>query len=494
MEFYGTRGEGPVGGARAVVDGMAKNGGLYVPSSFPALTGEDLKNLGELEYFERCAYITSLYLTEFSYEELKEYTRKAYAKFDGEPAPVVRADDGIYLLELWHGPTAAFKDMALTVLPYLLVGAKKKTGDVRKTLILTATSGDTGKAALEGFKNVEGTDIIVLYPSEGVSETQKRQMITAEGKNVRVIGVDGNFDDVQKAVKKIFSDKEIKAELEKAGYSLSSANSINFGRLVPQIAYYVSAYVDLLNAGLIEEGEKINFVVPTGNFGNVLAAYYAERMGLPVRHLIVASNSNNVLTEFFDTGVYDANREFFRTISPSMDILISGNLERLIYEIGDRDPEFVKKPMAELADGGYYEIDEDVIYDKLPEFIGYFSTEEETKEVIDNFFDEYNYLLDPHTAVAVSAFFKYMGETCDATSTVIVSTANPYKFPRAVYESVSHNVEEDAFKAAKKLAAFSGVDIPEPLAELSRKKILHDKIVSKDKIAEAVIAAAGEML
>ncbi|MBR1746659.1 MAG: threonine synthase, partial [Clostridia bacterium] len=425
MDFYSTRGEGPVSGAKAIVNGIAKDGGLYVPSSFPKITADDLADMADLEYYERAAYIMSLYLDEFDYEELVGYAKAAYDRFDGDPAPLTKVDEQTYILELWHGPTLAFKDIALTMLPHLVAACKKKLGEDKKTLILVATSGDTGKAALEGFKDVEGTEIVVLYPSQGVSDMQKRQMITTEGKNVHVIGIEGNFDDAQRAVKRIFTDKNMKEEFSKLGFDLSSANSINFGRLLPQIAYYVSSYVDLLTNELIGEGEEINFVVPSGNFGNVLAAYYAKRMGLPVKQLIVASNKNDVLTEFFTDGVYDANRDFFKTMSPSMDILVSSNLERLLYELGDRNPTFVQSLMKKLADGGYYSVDEDDLYEKLPEFLAYSATEEETKEVIDNFFDEYSYLLDPHTAVAVSAFFKYMTETYDnTTSTVIVSTAN----------------------------------------------------------------------
>ena len=488
MDYFSTRGEGPVSGAETIVKGIAKDGGLYVPSSFPKITAEDLNDLASLEYYERAAYIMSLYLDEFDYETLKEFTKKAYDRFDGDPAPLIKVDDGTYILELFHGPTYAFKDMALTVLAHLMTACKEKIGEKNKTLILVATSGDTGKAALEGFSDVEGTEIIVLYPSDGVSDMQKKQMITTVGNNVHVIGINGNFDDAQRAVKKIFASKEMCEKLSKSGYDLSSANSINFGRLLPQIVYYISSYVDLLSGELIGEGEEINFVVPSGNFGNILAAYYAKKMGLPIKQLIVASNCNNVLTEFFNDGVYDANREFFKTMSPSMDILVSSNLERLLYELGDRSPEYVKSLMKKLSDGGYYTVDEDDLYEKLPEFIGYDSTEAETKEVIDNFFDEYGYLLDPHTAVAVSAFFKYMNDTYDSTtSTVIVSTANPYKFPQSVYSAVAHSEEDDAFKAQKKLEAFSGVETPEGIKELSSKPVLHTLVVDNNDIDDAIL-------
>ncbi len=490
MDFYSTRGEGPVSGARAIINGIAKDGGLYVPSSFPKITPEDLADMAELSYAERAAYIMSLYLTEFSYEELLTYTEKAYSRFeDSDPAPVVKIDEGTYMLELWHGPTLAFKDVALTMLPYLLTAAKKKEGENNKTLILVATSGDTGKAALEGFKDVEGTEIAVLYPAEGVSDMQRLQMTTTDGQNVHVYGIRGNFDDAQSAVKRIFASETMKKSLAEKGYDLSSANSINFGRLLPQIVYYVSSYVDLLSNEMIDDCERVNYVVPCGNFGNVLAAYYAKKMGLPVKQLIVASNENNVLTEFFSDGIYDSNREFFKTISPSMDILVSSNLERLLYEIGDRNPEFVKPLMERLADGGTYSIDEDMLYDKLPEFLAYYSTEAETKEVIDNFFDEYGYVLDPHTAVAVSALFKYMNEVGDnTTSNVIVSTASPFKFPQTVYEAISHNEEDDAFKAAKKLAVFSGETEPEAIKSLLSKPVRHGEIIDKEEIDGALLA------
>ena len=359
----------------------------------------------------------------------------------------------------------------------------------RDALILVATSGDTGKAALEGFKDVENTEIVVLYPSDGVSEMQKKQMTTTEGHNTHVIGIKGNFDDAQNAVKRIFASKEMNEKFAKAGYELSSANSINFGRLVPQIVYYFSAYLDLLSEGEIEPEEQINFVVPSGNFGNILAGYYAKRMGLPIKQLIVASNENNVLTEFFETGLYNARRKFHKTISPSMDILVSSNLERLVYEMLNRESDKVVSLMEELKKDGEYSVDEDTLYDVAPEFIGYWSSEEETKNVIGNVFDEYGYLLDPHTAVAVSAFFKFMNDAYDEASAVILSTANPYKFPQSVLEAVSEQKETDAFKAIKKLEMLTGAEIPEGIAELKNKPILHDKVVEIKDIEDAVLSA-----
>lgn len=491
MDFFSTRGEGPISGSEAVINGIAKDGGLYVPSSFPKISREDIEDMVDLDYQERSAYIMSLYLTDFTYEELLEYTKKAYAKFENEdPAPLTKVDESTYILELWHGPTLAFKDVALTVLPYLLVGSKQKKGNNSKTLILVATSGDTGKAALEGFKDVEGTEIIVFYPQAGVSDMQKLQMQTTEGDNVHVIGIDGNFDDAQTAVKSIFRNQEIVNKLKNDGYELSSANSINFGRLVPQVVYYISSYVDLVANEEIENGDEINFVVPCGNFGNILAAYYAKQMGLPIKQLIVASNKNNVLTEFFSNGVYDSNRDFYKTMSPSMDILISSNLERLLYEIMERNPQKINELMQDLKQSGYYRIDEEILNSNYSEFLGYFSTEEETAECIDNFFDEYGYLLDPHTAVAMSVYLKYLNDTLDDdTPTIVVSTASPYKFPQDVYKAISKITETDAQKAAKKLFTSTAMEIPEQILELKTKEILHNEMIAKEDIEAAVIKA-----
>lgn len=489
MKYKSTRGEEVLSSAKAILKGIATDGGLYVPSSFPAISAEDLRDMSELEYKDRAAYVMSKFLTDYSYEELVDYAEKAYDKFDGDPAPLVKVDDCTYVLELWHGPTLAFKDIALTVLPYLLVGAREKEGQDTKTLILVATSGDTGKAALEGFSDVEGTEIVVFYPIDGVSPLQKLQMQTTTGNNVHVVGIKGNFDDCQNAVKEIFGDKEINQKLDELGFSLSSANSINFGRLVPQIAYYISSYVDLLEAEEIEEGEKINFVVPSGNFGNILAAYYAYRMGLPIQHLIIASNKNNVLTDFIHTGEYNINRDFHKTMSPSMDILISSNLERLLFELGDRDEKFVVELMNDLKNNGRYTVDVESLDKRFPQFLGYYSNEEETNEVMDNFFGEYDYMLDPHTAVGMSAYFKYLSETLDAdTATVVVSTANPYKFPQDVFSAISKNNEENPIKAIKRLFSYSGMDVPQQILELDKKPILHDIVTPKEAIKDTLLS------
>lgn len=488
MKYESTRGEKIETSSQAILKGIAADGGLYVPESFPEISMDEIENLAEMEYADRAAYILGKFLTDYTEEELGFYTQKAYARFDGEPAPVVKIDEGTFLLELWHGPTLAFKDIALTILPYLLTGARKKAGKDKKTLILVATSGDTGKAALEGFKDVEGTEIVVFYPESGVSEMQKLQMQTTEGKNVHVVGIKGNFDDAQNAVKAIFADDAIKSALSDLGYELSSANSINFGRLAPQIVYYISAYVDLLAGGEMEPGDKVNFVVPSGNFGNILAAYYAMKMGLPINNLIVASNKNNVLTEFFEHGEYNVNRDFHKTMSPSMDILVSSNLERLLYEMGGRNPYYTVSLMSDLKRSGRYTVNLDTLIDDFGEFIGYYATEEETNEVIDNFLDEYGYLLDPHTAVGVSAYFKYMAETYDdETNTVIVSTANPYKFPQDVHKAVAKQYEEKADKAVKRLESFSGMDAPEQILDLKGKAILHDLVIDKDEIKDSLL-------
>ena len=473
MEYISTRGGAGVSAGTAILKGIADDGGLYVPSSFPVLTKELMKEMIEMEYYERAAEILSMYLTDYTKEEILEYAEKAYSRFDGDPAPVIKIED-IYLLELFHGPTSAFKDIALTILPYLMHAARVKSGEKGKTLILVATSGDTGKAALEGFKDVEGTEIVALYPAKGVSELQKLQMQVSEGENVHVIGISGNFDEAQTLVKNIFNSKEANEKFNKLGYSLSSANSINWGRLVPQIVYYISAYLDMLGCDEIKWGEKINVVVPTGNFGNILAAYYAMKMGLPIKKLIVASNSNNVLTDFFNDGKYDANRTFHKTISPSMDILVSSNLERLLFEFAGRDPKTVKKWMEELKTKGEYTIDKAELAKKLPEFVGYMSSEEDTKDGILAFYDMTDYVLDPHTAVAVNACYDYQYDTNDKTKTLVVSTASPYKFSKDVFEIITGKKEPNAINAMKRLYDYVLIDVPSNLLELDMMEILHD--------------------
>ncbi len=490
MKYISTRNKSiKVTSAQAIVSGLSKDGGLFVPEVFPTLSKEDFDKLTEMSYPERAAKVLSLYLDDYTYEELLDYATKAYSRFYGDdPCPLVNVDDNLYVLELWHGPTCAFKDMALTMLPHLLSAARKKTGEDSRTLILVATSGDTGKAALEGFKDVDGTDIIVFYPSEGVSDMQKLQMMTQQGNNVYVCAINGNFDDAQSAVKTIFNDKDMQAKLLANGYKLSSANSINWGRLAPQIAYYVSSYCDLIASGKIKYGDKVNFCVPSGNFGNILAAYYASLMGVGVNKLICASNVNNVLTDFFTTGTYDIHRQFHKTMSPSMDILISSNLERLLFEFSGRNDALMSERMDKLKKEGKYSISDEELKNLKKIFAVGYATEDDTKEVIDNCLEAYDYLMDTHTAVAMSVFDDYVEATGDEeTPSVVVSTANAYKFPCDVYEAIAGERVEDAKKATKKLHAFTGEDVPEPLADLDKREVRFTNVIDKSQIAEEVL-------
>lgn len=490
MKYISTRNAArSVTGSEAILMGISPEGGLFVPESFPQVTLADIESMGEMTYAERSAFVMSKYLDEFTYEELLEIACRAYSRFDDEDTcPLTKVDDGFYILELWHGPTYAFKDLALTVLPQLVSACRKKRGEEAKTLVLVATSGDTGKAALEGFKDVEGTEIMVFYPDEGVSHMQKLQMITTGGENTYVAGIKGNFDDAQTAVKRIFTDDGVRAELAKAGYVMSSANSINWGRLLPQIAYYFSAYSDLLSSGEIEAGDKVNFVVPTGNFGDILAGYYAMRMGLPVEKLLCASNINNVLTDFFTTGEYDATREFHKTISPSMDILISSNLERLLFELCDRDDKRLVSLMSALKSEGKYSVDLSEIKRKLGVFAAGFADEDETMETIYNTFDEYGYVVDPHTAVAIAVYNDYYLAAGDTTPSVILSTASPYKFAQDVYEAVGESQIADPFKAVKKLHSLTGMEVPEGIDRLEYLDARFTDVLSKDEIKEKVLS------
>lgn len=487
MKYISTRDKQyAVSGSEAVVKGISRDGGLFVPENFPKLGEEKLIELAEQSYEERAAYIMSLFLDEYSYEELLSYAEDAYGRFEGDPCPLVNIDDGLYFLELWHGPTYAFKDVALTMLPKLLAAAKKKLGETDKTLILVATSGDTGKAALEGFRDIEDTDIIVFYPDEGVSLMQQLQMSTQQGNNVYVGALRGNFDDAQNAVKSIFADENLAKQLKERGYKLSSANSINWGRLLPQIAYYVSAYCDLIGSEEISCGEKVNFCVPTGNFGNILAGYYAYRMGLPINKLICASNVNNILTDFLSTGVYDVNREFHKTMSPSMDIIISSNLERLLFEILGRDDSKVRELMAELKAKGRYSISPELIEEYAACFEAGFATEQDTTDTIFNNFDIYDYILDPHTAVAAYVYNEYILGG-DMTPTVIVSTANPYKFSRDVYAAISEGSETDDFSAIRRLNLLTGFEVPEGLAELKNLPRRFTEVLDKTELINKIL-------
>ena len=480
-----------ISASEAIVKGISDDGGLFVPSSFPILSLADIENLIPLDYPERAAKILSMYMDEFSFEELLGYAKRAYNRFDDDAVcPLVKVEDGLYMLELWHGPTCAFKDIALTILPYLLTASKKKLGINEQTLVLTATSGDTGKAALEGFKDVDGTHVVVFYPVSGVSEMQRLQMVTQEGGNVHVFGIKGNFDDAQAAVKRLFNDKETIDALKAKGIAMSSANSINWGRLAPQIAYYISAYCDLVDSGEIELGDKINFAVPTGNFGDVLAGYYAYRMGLPVEKFIVASNANNALTDFFNDGVYDINRVFYKTMSPSMDILVSSNLERLVYEIYDRDDEKVRELYDSLKKTGRFEIDFDEV--NLDNFVAGWADEEDTKNAISTFFDLDDYIMDTHTAVAASVYNDYSCETDDETPTVVLSTANPYKFPIDVLGAIGSR-EKDSYKAVVKLYNLTALECPDCILELEVAKEIHTKVVDRTEVKKTVLEVADEI-
>lgn len=474
--------------AEAIAGGLAQDGGLYVPDSFPKLSDDDFDKLISFDYKKRAQYIMSLFLDDFSQEELAEYTAKAYAdNYDSKSAAPVRSvGDDTHFLELWHGPTSAFKDMALQMLPYLMTASMKKTGEKRKVCILTATSGDTGKAALEGFKDVEDTKIIVFYPENGVSDVQAMQMTSQEGNNVCVYAVKGNFDDAQSGVKAIFSDIKLREKLNDEGWFLSSANSINWGRLLPQIVYYISAYCDLLSAKKIKQGEKINFCVPTGNFGNILAGFYAMNMGLPINRLICASNSNDVLTDFINTGVYDRNRPFYTTVSPSMDILVSSNLERLLYNASDKNAEFVKSCMTELNQIGKYTIPESLLRKIQSVFSCGRCNEEETKLAVHDVYERFGYLIDTHTAVAYSVLEKYKKETGDTTTSVVVSTASPYKFCGAVLESVGGANTGNGIDMIDRLEKLTGVPAPAPLAGLKGKKVRFTMCIDKSDMSSAV--------
>lgn len=476
--YQSTRGKGePVTASQAILKGLSDDGGLFVPTSIPKLD-VPMEKLSKMTYQETAYEVMSRLLTDFTEEELKNCINKAYdEKFDtSEIAPLHQAD-GAYFLELYHGATIAFKDMALSILPHLMTTAAKKNHAKNEIVILTATSGDTGKAALAGFADVPGTRIIVFYPKHGVSPIQEKQMVTQKGENTFVVGITGNFDDAQTAVKKMFNDKALAAELDEAGFQFSSANSINIGRLVPQIVYYVYAYASLVRQGKISDGQEINVVVPTGNFGNILAAFYAKQMGLPIHKLICASNENKVLYDFFSTGTYDRKREFILTTSPSMDILISSNLERLIYRITGENAEKCAELMQSLSQGGEYTITEEM-REKLTDFYGNFCSEEETKETIRKVFADSHYVIDTHTAVAAGVYKKYLEETKDTTPTVIASTASPYKFTKSVMDAISQGHENmDDFGLADALSELSGVKVPKAVEDIRTAPVLHDRVV-----------------
>lgn len=481
--------------AYAIAQGISKDGGLFVPTEIPQIDKSFIDSLVPLSYIERAKKVLSLYLTDFTAEEIDMCVSGAYAegKFSSSKvAPVKKIKEGENILELWRGPTCAFKDMALQLLPYLLTVSAKKTVADKTIVILVATSGDTGKAALEGFKDVPGTKIMVFYPEDGVSPMQKLQMTTQAGENVAVSAIKGNFDDAQSGVKKIFTDKEVAKKLDENGMMFSSANSINWGRLVPQIVYYISAYCDMIDNGEIKNGDEMNVVVPTGNFGNILAAYYAKKMGVPVGKLICASNANNVLTDFLKTGIYDRNRKFFTTTSPSMDILISSNLERLLFHLADENDETIAKWMAELSDDGKYEVTADVKEKVLSLFDAGCCDDEETKDTIGKTYKN-GYLLDTHTAVAVKVYRDYKERTGDKTPTVVASTANPYKFSAAVLSAVcDKNLDGvDEFSQVDLLKEITGEPCPEQLSTLKGKSPRFTSCCEKENMIDTVYQMLG---
>ncbi|MBR5248864.1 MAG: threonine synthase [Lachnospiraceae bacterium] len=485
--YSSTRGNGArVKASEAILKGLADDGGLFVPDRIPVLD-RSLKELSEMSYQEVAYEVMKLFLTDFTEEELKNCIKRAYdEKFDTEViAPLVEAK-GAYYLELFHGATIAFKDMALSILPHLMITSARKNQIQNEIVILTATSGDTGKAALAGFAGVEGTRIIVFYPKNGVSPIQEKQMVTQKGDNTFVVGIHGNFDDAQTGVKNIFSDKELAKEMEEKGFQFSSANSINIGRLVPQIVYYVYAYAKLLKEEKVADGEVINVVVPTGNFGNILAAFYAKNMGVPVGKLICASNDNKVLYDFFATGTYDRNREFMLTTSPSMDILISSNLERLIYRIAGNDAQKNAQLMSSLSGQGKYEITAEM-KEQLNDFYGNYASEAETAQTIQKLYEDCGYVIDTHTAVAACVYDKYVKETGDHAKTVIASTASPFKFTRSVMDAIDHKYDAMGdFELVDELSKIANVTVPNAIEEIRSADIVHDNVCEVGEMKQIV--------
>ena len=478
--------------SEAILKGLTSDGGLFVPDSIPKLN-VSLEDLTKMSYQEIAYAVMKEFLTDFTEEELKTCINNAYdSKFDTEEIAVTKKVDGAYYLELFHGATIAFKDMALSILPHLLVTSARKNNVKKEIVILTATSGDTGKAALAGFADVPGTKIIVFYPKSGVSPIQEKQMVTQKGDNTYVIGIKGNFDDAQTGVKKMFSNKELAKVMNDNGFQFSSANSINIGRLVPQVVYYVKAYADLLKQGALKAGEPMNVVVPTGNFGNILASYYAKQMGIPIGKFVCASNKNKVLFDFFETGKYDRNREFYVTTSPSMDILISSNLERMIYRIAGNDAKQCAKFMAALTKDGEYVIT-DAMKAELSEFFGAFGSEEETAVKIKEVYDKEGYVMDTHTAVAAVAYDKYKAATGDdKTPTVIASTASPYKFTRSVMDAIDPAYDaEDDFELVDELNKVSKTAIPKAIEEIRTAPVLHDTVCETAAMEDEVKKILG---
>lgn len=485
--YKSTRGkEEAVTASMAILKGLSEDGGLFVPTEIPKLD-VPMDKLAQMSYQETAYEVMKRFLTDFTEEELKNCISRAYDdKFDTKTIAPLHEADGVYFLELYHGATIAFKDMALSILPHLMTTAAKKNNVKNEIVILTATSGDTGKAAMAGFADVPGTKIIVFYPKNGVSPIQEKQMVTQKGNNTYVVGITGNFDDAQTAVKKMFNDQKLEAELDQAGYQFSSANSINIGRLVPQIVYYVYAYASLVRQGKIKDGQEINITVPTGNFGNILAAYYAKQMGVPIAKLICASNDNKVLFDFFQTGVYDRNREFILTSSPSMDILISSNLERLIYTIAGQDAQKDAELMTQLKEKGVYEITAEM-KEGLKDFVGGFATEEEVKETIHDTYQKTGYVMDTHTAVAAHVCAQYRKDTQDEKKCLVASTASPYKFVRNVMTAIDPKYDEmEDFALIDELEKVSGFPIPNAIKEIRDAEVRHTTECDADQMKETV--------
>ncbi len=495
MQYLSTRdSQCRVESTQAISRGISVEGGLFVPETLPAITLDTIQSMTKMSYVERAKYVLSLFLTDFTPEEIAYCAENAYTaeKFGSDQiAQISKVEEGEYLLELWHGPTCAFKDMALQILPYLLTTSAKKAAAGKEIVILVATSGDTGKAALEGFKDVPGTKMVVFYPQDGVSQMQKRQMTTQEGNNVAVCAIEGNFDDAQTGVKKIFTDQAVVEKLAQHNMIFSSANSINWGRLLPQVVYYLSTYAELVKAGEIQLGDAINVVVPTGNFGNILAAYYAKKMGLPVNKLICASNANNVLTDFLTTGVYDRNREFYATTSPSMDILISSNLERLLYDLCGRNDATIRDWFGQLSKTGRYEVSEEVKAQIKELFWAGCCDDNGTKQTIGDTFSKDHYLCDTHTAVAVNVYRQYKEATGDETKTVIASTASPYKFASSVLGAITDQIPEDEYAQIDELNRISGLPVPKALAELKNKPVRFTGSIEKAEMEDTVLKLLG---
>ena len=497
MYFVSTGGGERVTGAEAIVKGFAKDGGLFVPETFPQMGVEDFEALLSMDYPERAAFILKKFFDEYDEEGLLAALREAYAKFEGDdPVPLVRMDNGMYLLELFHGPTCSYKDVSLTVLPYLVQKGCEILGVKEKLLLLTATNGDTGKAALESFRDLKDVKIMVVYPEDGCSKMQKLQLCTQEGENLNVLAVRGSFDDCQAAVKKIFTSDKCQSAVAEKGLRLGTVSSANFGRIALQICYYFSAYLDLVSSDQVAQGDKVNICIPAGNFGNVIAAYYAKRMGLPVAKLLCASNKNNVLTEFFKTGNYDAKRNLYRTMSPAMDLLVCTNVERLIFELSGRDAALTAERMASLASTGKYALRADELKKLKSEFAAAHTSEDDTVDCMYEFFMEYGYPMDTHTGVAMSVAERYEEKKKDDPMSekypmIVVSTASPYKFPQDVLYALTGNDVKDSFKGVKRINLLTAMKVPEPIKAVRYKPILFKTTVAPDKIFDEVLKFIG---